>query len=120
MSHSRRPLIILPHYKPPFCRYLAEKGLDITYTTIKSLVDTEIQKETHLNICFDGASNISHQRLLNVSVVTARAAFYYHNTVIGSGINTAKYQVNHIISIISHITDGHKKPVNLICGDTYP
>jgi len=78
-------------YKAPSARYITGTGLNKIYTAVKERVDKEIKKEDYLNLCFDSVSNISYQRILNVSIIIKKAAFYYYNAVIGSKTNTAEF-----------------------------
>jgi hypothetical protein len=80
-----------PAYKPLSKYTVANSGLDNAYSLIKTRVDRVITEETHLNITFDAATDIAHQRVLNVSVGTKLGSFYHTNTVLGSSTVSADY-----------------------------
>jgi hypothetical protein len=42
---------------------LATTMLDTTWQAVKNKVNAEIDKEDQLNVCFDEAFNINHQRI---------------------------------------------------------
>jgi Protein of unknown function (DUF 659)/hAT family C-terminal dimerisation region len=107
-----------PAYKPLSKYTVANSGLDNAYSLIKTRVDRVITKETHLNITFDAATDIAHQRILNVSVGTKLGSFYYTNTVLGSSTVSADYQCQRVIETIGRITGNNYEAVNAISGDT--
>jgi hypothetical protein len=82
-------------------------------------VDEIIAKEPHLNICFDGASNIAHQRVLNISVGT-QSGFLPHNVILGRDPVSGEYQREKVLSIINTMTNSQPESVNSISGDTCP
>jgi hypothetical protein len=107
-----------PAYKPLSKHTVANRGLQEAYEAVKTRVDKAIAEESHLNITFDAATDISHQRILNVSVGTRLGSFYYTNAVLGSDTVSAEYQCQRLIDIVSTITGSKFDLINAISGDT--
>lgn len=78
--------------------------LDNTWKAVKKEVDAEIEKEEQLNICFDGSSSISYQRICNISVTTRKGAFYYYNTSLGPDTAGIVYTAEKVIEVLNMIT----------------
>jgi hypothetical protein len=62
-------------------------------------VDKEITKEDLLNVYFNKAITINHQRIYNISATIRRGAFYYYNTSIRSDIASAAYIIEKDLNI---------------------
>ena len=105
-------------YTPPKRTALGTALLDKAWETVKKEVDTEIDQEDELNICFDGASNINHQRICNISVTTRKGTFYYHNASLGSDTADAVYTAEKITEPLNMITKGRLSRINSISADT--
>jgi Protein of unknown function (DUF 659) len=97
--------------------YLATIMLDTTWQAVKDKVDTEINKEDQLNVCFDGSSNINHQRICNISVTTKKEAFYYHNTALGLDTAGAVYIADKVIEALNIVTRNRLSRINSISTD---
>jgi hypothetical protein len=78
--------------------------LDNTWKTVKKEVDLEINEEEELNVCFDKALNINHQRIYNISVITKEGAFYYYNTSLGPDTAGAAYTAENITEALTVVT----------------
>jgi hypothetical protein len=105
-------------YVPPKRDVLATTMLDKAWQSVKKEVDAEIDKEDELNVCFDGATNINHQRICNLSVVTRRGAFYYHNASLGPDTAGSVYTAEKITEALDVITKGRLSRINSISVDT--
>jgi Protein of unknown function (DUF 659) len=81
-------------------------------------VDTEIDKEDQLNVCFNGSSNINYQRICNISVTTKKGAFYYHNTALGLNTAGAVYTADKVIKALNIVTRNRLSRINSISADT--
>jgi hypothetical protein len=91
-------------YIPPKTTFLKTTILDNTWKAVKKKVDAKIKKEEQLNVCFDGSSNINHQRIYNISVTTRKEAFYYHNTFLGLDTAGATYTAEKVTEALNVIT----------------
>jgi hypothetical protein len=91
-------------YIPPKTTFLKTTMLDNTWKAVKKEVDAEIEKEEQLNVCFDGSSNINHQRIYNISVTTRKGAFYYHNASLGLDTAGAAYTAEKVTEALNVIT----------------
>jgi hypothetical protein len=105
-------------YVPPKRSCLATTMLDTTWQAVKDKVDTEIDKEDQLNVCFDGSSNINHQRICNISVTTKKGAFYYHNTALGPDTAGAVYTADKVTEALNIVTRNRLSRINSISADT--
>jgi hypothetical protein len=83
---------------------LAIITLDTTWQTVKDKVNTEINKKNQLNVCFDRAFNINHQRIYNISIIIKKRAFYYYNTALGLDTANAVYTADKLIEALNIIT----------------
>jgi hypothetical protein len=91
-------------YVPPKRTSLKTTMLDNAWKTMKKEMDLEINQEEELNVYFDGASNINHQRICNISVITRKRAFYYHNASLKPDIAGAAYTAKKITEALTVIT----------------
>ena len=65
-----------PSYHLPSRRAFAEELLDEAYNKVKSMVMKVIEVSPTVNLVTDGASNISHDRLINVTLHADLGALY--------------------------------------------
>ena len=61
-------------------------------------MDIIISEERYINLSLDGSDNISHDRVVNISVGTKKGCFYYHNLVIGSATADASYNYDQVMN----------------------
>jgi hypothetical protein len=106
-----------PAYKPLSSYTVSHSGLESAYQAIKSEVDRIIKEEEHINICFDGGSDLTHNRLLNISIGTKRGTFFYTNINLGAATADSEFQAERIIQEISVIVGDYSR-INSVSGDT--
>jgi hypothetical protein len=98
---------------------LATIMLDITWQAVKDKVDTEINKEDQLNVCFNGASNINHQRICNIFIITKKGAYYYYNTALGLDTADVVYTADKFIEALNIVIQDRLLRINSISADSY-
>jgi hypothetical protein len=110
--------LLRPAYKPPQSTAVRTTLLDRCYNKIKTQVDTIISEERYINLSLDGSDNVSHDRVVNISVGTKKGCFYYHNLAIGSATADASYNCDQVMNWIKIITKDKPERINSISLDT--
>jgi hypothetical protein len=109
-----------PAYKLPEYRRFSGALLDAAYLRVKAQVDHHLQQATHLNIIMDERSNITMERIANLSVHTQNGAFYYASDNITAKRLTAAITKELLINKLLELTENNLLRINSIATDTCP
>jgi hypothetical protein len=107
-----------PAYKVPDRRRFAGALLDEAYTQVKAKVSRHFQQATHLNIIIDESSNITMERIANISVHTSNGAFYHASDNIHANRSTAQMTKAWLWEKLVELTDNNLLRINSIATDT--
>jgi hypothetical protein len=110
--------LLNPAYKIPDRRRFAGALLDEAYTRVKAQVTCHFQQATHLNIIMDESSNITMERIANISVHTSNGAFYYASDNIHAKRSTAPLIKIWLMEKLVELTDNNLLRINSIATDT--
>ena len=93
--------------------------LQDVYTEVREAVLEIIRGADHINVIFDASDNVSHQRIVNLSVkVPDGPAFYWKTFDTGDQQHTAENWVDLLWPELLVISDNNLLKINSICTDT--
>ena len=110
---------LTPQWVPPTRSRLSETLLNSQYAAVKAEIDKIIAEEQHPNIQFNESKNSAHNRILNISVGTARGAFYYTNLDMRAATLSASTMMIKIEEECTKISQAQLNRINSISRDTY-
>jgi Protein of unknown function (DUF 659) len=68
-----------PAYKPPLRTRLSTTLLEDCYQDVKAEVKEYLDEQDNLCISFDESTDVANNRIMNISIIIERGAFYYKN-----------------------------------------
>lgn len=105
-------------YKPPSRKLISGRLLDISYNNWKSKIEETVSNLPYLNVITDGSTNITNQRIHNISIHTNQGSIYHLSKDIGNismnAMNQAKWLKDHF----HDLCNGDFKRINSVAGDT--
>ena len=107
-----------PSYAPPGRRALSEGLLDETYSRVRARVMAVIDKQEFINVIMDESDDITHHRIINLSVLTDCGAFHFKTEDYGSGRMTAANLSQWALDNITTVVNGEWHQVNSFISDT--
>jgi hypothetical protein len=109
-----------PAYKSPEQRRFGSVLLDEAYSRVHAQVALRLQQAAHLNIIMDESSNITTERIANLSVHTQNGAFYYFSESIAAKRSTAVVTKAWLTEKLVELTSNNLSRINSIATDTCP
>jgi hypothetical protein len=109
---------IQPAWKPVDESTFRRQMLDNKYFKLKEEVDEILDNEQYLGLSIDDTSNITLDRISNVSVTTSKGTFYYHNLVLNGETQTADLSFKGLLETCRVITRNNLSRINAISMDT--
>ena len=109
-----------PAYKVPDRRRFGGALLNEAHLRVQKQVELHLEQTTHLNIIMDKSSNITMERIANLSVHTQNGAFIYASENIGAQRSTAAITKAWLVDKLIVLTNGNLLRINSIATDTCP
>ncbi len=91
-------------YTPPNRKRLAGHLLTDCYTKIKQQVEAIADAVSHIQIVSDGSSNITKERVENISFLVGGISYYWKSTAIGAVQAGADWTVKNVLKYAKEIT----------------
>jgi hypothetical protein len=106
-------------YTPPFKRLIGGQLLTECYTYVKSQVDQQIARVTNLNFICDESTDISNNRVINLSIVIPPfGSFFLENIPVNDDKLDSDYLVDWFFNAIHPWVGDDYSRVNSITTDT--
>lgn len=110
--------LLRPGWKPLTRRQITSRLPDI-YTKLQETVLERFRGADHISIIFDASDNVSHHRIVNISVKPPESpAFYWKTFDTGDKQHTADIWVTLLWPELLIITNNDLSKINSICTDT--
>lgn len=108
-----------PGWKPVTRKQVTERLPEVYKLFLKEVLKL-FRASDHLSVIFDASDNVSHHRIVNISVKLPDdgPALYWKTFDTGDKQHTAENWVELIMPELEAITEGNLKRINSICTDT--
>jgi hypothetical protein len=109
-----------PAYRLPNRKAIAGRLLDQIYEETQIQVNRFLKENDLYNIITDESTNVSNNRIQNISVHTSAGSFYWKSEDIGDLSLTAINLANWLRTKLLELTNGRLNLVNSVATDTCP
>src|SRR5271154_1599852 len=107
-----------PQYQAPSPWRLSNTLLDEAYTRLKEKVDSILASSERINVIFDESTDINHNRILNLFLMTARGPLFEEHTKLGHATIDADWHRDHIHKRLTEILHGQLHKITSFSTDT--